>query len=55
MSSLETLTIKLMSKRVDGGTKIVVNDKQSLSNAQNIGRISDGVVIGHGMIKGIGS
>ena len=54
MSSLETLTIKLMSKRVDGGKKISVFDKTSLSNAQNIGRISDAVVIGHGMLKGVG-
>jgi hypothetical protein len=41
LSSIETLTIKLMSKKVDGGTKITVQDKDRLNNASNLGNLSD--------------
>lgn len=41
LSSIETLTIKLMSKKVDGGLKITIHDKDALNNVSNIGNLSD--------------
>lgn len=40
LSSIETLTIKLMSKKVENGLKHTVQDKELLFNANNIGNLS---------------
>lgn len=43
LSSIETLTIKLMSKKIDGGLKISIpqNERHLLINSDNIGNLSD--------------
>lgn len=41
LSSPESLTIKIMSKKLEGGTKIQVTDNEMLNNSQNIGNLTD--------------
>lgn len=43
LSSIETLTIKLMSKKIDGGAKIIIPEceRHLLINSDNIGNLSD--------------